>query len=80
MITLIDPGEIQPLHDVVKVRQGGLKGLVDDMKENGWQGRPLLVIESESGYLAWTGVVTELPLPEKLAWLLFLATSFMSAN
>jgi len=25
------------------------------MKENGWQGRPLLVIEHKSDYLAWTG-------------------------
>src|SRR6266480_2373702 len=52
MITLINLGEIQPLHDTVKLRQAALKGLVDDMKGNGWQGRPLLVIERESGYLA----------------------------
>jgi len=25
------------------------------MEENGWQGRPLLVIERQSDYLAWTG-------------------------
>jgi hypothetical protein len=55
MIISIDPGEIQPLHEVVRVRQGALKELVDDMKENGWHGRPLLVIDRESGYLAWTG-------------------------
>jgi hypothetical protein len=25
------------------------------MKDNGWRGRPLLVIERKSDYLAWTG-------------------------
>lgn len=25
------------------------------MKKNGWDGRPLLVIERENDYLAWTG-------------------------
>jgi hypothetical protein len=55
MITFINPEEIQPLHEVLRVRQGFLKGLVDDMKKNGWRGRALLVIERESGYLAWTG-------------------------
>ncbi|HTS70655.1 MAG TPA: ParB/RepB/Spo0J family partition protein, partial [Terriglobia bacterium] len=44
---------IRPLHPV---RQEWLfDELVADMTENGWQGRPLIVIERESDYLAWTG-------------------------
>jgi hypothetical protein len=54
MITSIDPEEIDPLHEVRNF------DLVDElaaaMKENGWEGRPLLLIErSSAGYLAWTG-------------------------
>ena len=53
MITSIDPQEIEPLHEVRN--QALLDALTADMKENGWRGRPLLVIERESDYVAWTG-------------------------
>jgi hypothetical protein len=52
-ITSIDPKEIEPLHEVRD--QAKLDQLTADMKENGWRGTPLLVIERESDYLAWTG-------------------------
>jgi hypothetical protein len=52
-LTSIDPAEIEPLHEVPS--QARLDALTAGMKENGWQGLPLLVIEGESGYLAWTG-------------------------
>lgn len=32
-----------------------LADLVEAMKENGWQGRPLIVVETAGGYQAWTG-------------------------
>lgn len=49
----LDPRDIRPLHNV---RTPGLRDeLAADMMESGWQGRPLLVVESESGYQAWTG-------------------------
>ena len=53
MITSIDPEQIEPLHEVRN--RAILDGLTADMKENGWRGRPLLVIERESDYVAWTG-------------------------
>ncbi|MCX6922581.1 MAG: ParB/RepB/Spo0J family partition protein [Verrucomicrobia bacterium] len=53
MEMMIDPVEIKPLHPVTDKRL--LRELIADMKDNGWQGRPLLVIERASGYLAWTG-------------------------
>jgi ParB-like chromosome segregation protein Spo0J len=53
MIMAIDPAEITPLHEV-RI-ESLLDGLTADMKENGWQGRPLLVIKRPSGFLAWTG-------------------------
>lgn len=49
----LDPEEITPLHEARSPRH--LRELVDDMRLNGWHGRPLLVIERENGYLAWTG-------------------------
>jgi ParB-like chromosome segregation protein Spo0J len=49
----IDLDLIKPLHKVRSQRK--LNELADDMKENGWQGRPLLVIERASDYQAWTG-------------------------
>ncbi len=49
----IDPEQIEPLHEVR--RPALVHDLASDMSENGWQGRPLLVIERESGYVAWTG-------------------------
>lgn len=49
----LNPRDIRPLHNV---RTPGLRDeLAADMMESGWQGRPLLVVESESGYQAWTG-------------------------
>ena len=53
LLTSIDPQEIEPLHGVRD--QMLLDNLAAGMKQNGWQGRPLLVIDRESGYLAWTG-------------------------
>jgi ParB-like chromosome segregation protein Spo0J len=54
MIESIDPEEINPLHE--ERYQTKLDELVDDMKENGWNGRPLLVIKRVSGgYQGWTG-------------------------
>jgi hypothetical protein len=55
MNTIVDiqPDLIKPLHEARSQRL--LTELADDMKENGWQGRPLLVIERASDYLAWTG-------------------------
>lgn len=55
MNTLVDihPDLIKPLHEARSQRK--LKELAANMKESGWRGRPLLVIERESEYLAWTG-------------------------
>ena len=49
----INPWEIKTLHDVTN--EGLLENLISDMIENGWHGRPLLVIETEDNYFAWTG-------------------------
>jgi hypothetical protein len=49
----IDPAEIKPLHEVRSRKL--LNDLVADMRKNGWRGRPLLVIEREADYVAWTG-------------------------
>lgn len=51
--TQIDLELIKPLHNVRN--KPHFDALVTDMKENGWRGRPLLVIEREDDYLAWTG-------------------------
>ena len=53
MSEFIHPDKITPLHEVRN--RSALNELVTDMKENGWQGRPLLVIRRKSEYLAWTG-------------------------
>ena len=53
LITSIDPEEIEPLHGVRNHTL--LSNLAAAMKQSGWQGRPLLVIDREFGYLAWTG-------------------------
>jgi hypothetical protein len=45
--------EITPLHKARSRRHLG--ELESDMRQNGWNGRPLLVIERENDYLAWTG-------------------------
>lgn len=45
--------EITPLHGVTHPKH--FHDLAADMEENGWKGRPLLVIERENDYLAWTG-------------------------
>lgn len=50
-IKQLDPGEITPLHEPTH----SIDSLADDMRENGWQGRPLLVVETPTAYLAWTG-------------------------
>lgn len=53
MTANIDPNIITPLHGVRSRRLFGQ--LRDDMKANGWNGLPLLVIETETEYVAWTG-------------------------
>ncbi len=47
----IDPEEIVPPHPAFR----DLRWLVADMVENGWQGRPLLVIDTGDEYVAWSG-------------------------
>ena len=49
----IDSKLLTPLHEPRSRRK--LQDLVKDMKKNGWRGLPLLVVERESDYLAWTG-------------------------
>lgn len=49
----LDPNAITPLHEARNRRHAD--SLAADMKENGWEGRPLLVIKRKSNYLAWTG-------------------------
>lgn len=52
-IIYLDPWDTEPLHEVRNQRL--FDYLAADMEEEGWQGRPLLVIETEHGYVAWTG-------------------------
>ena len=52
-IEYISLEQITPLHELRSSQH--LQDLVDDMRENGWRGRPLLVIERAEDYLAWTG-------------------------
>lgn len=44
---------ITSLHEVRNQKQ--VEELVKNMREHGWHGRQLIVIERESDYLAWTG-------------------------
>jgi ParB-like chromosome segregation protein Spo0J len=53
MIESVDIDNLTPLHEPRSARH--LRNLAKDMKENGWCGRPLLVIERETDFLAWTG-------------------------
>lgn len=53
MIENIQIEDITPLHPPRMKRH--VQDLQRDMEENGWQGRPLLVIERQNDYLAWTG-------------------------
>lgn len=53
MIESICIDEITPLH-AARYRKH-VRELAHDMRRNGWQGRPLLVIERDNDYLAWTG-------------------------
>lgn len=53
MIESLGLESITPLHPARQL--GYVKNLAIDMKENGWKGRPLLVIERKDDYLAWTG-------------------------
>lgn len=50
---ILGPQEIIPLHGSRGKQQ--VKTLVGDMDENGMPGRPLLVIERDGTYFAWTG-------------------------
>ncbi len=49
----ISPFEIEPLHEVRN--QSAVAEIVQEMSENGWRGRPLLVIRSTGRFVAWTG-------------------------
>lgn len=53
MIQHIDPYRCQPPHGVRDTDKRNM--LVRAMQEAGWQGRPLLVIANEDGYVAFTG-------------------------
>jgi len=53
MYEQIPPQDLNSLHEVRE--QEVFKELVVSMAENGWQGRPLLVIDCEDKYVAWTG-------------------------
>lgn len=53
MSQLIPLASIKPLHEVRSRKL--FEELAADMRENGWQGRPLLVIEREDDFVAWTG-------------------------
>src|SRR5437868_2969182 len=49
----LSPFEVEPLHGV---RINDLyKKLINRMITEGWKGRPLLVVEHNKGYQAWTG-------------------------
>jgi len=49
----LNPRDVEPLH---AVRIPSLyTELLGKMKAEGWNGRPLLVIQRENGYQAWTG-------------------------
>lgn len=45
----VDPGELVEYHGTRD--QEKLNSLIEAMRENGWQGRPILA----QGYMAWTG-------------------------
>lgn len=50
----LDPNNIRPTHEARESRFLG--ELEQSMQEDGWTGRPLLVIEKEDGEMvAWTG-------------------------
>lgn len=51
--TMIAPEDLRPLHAARDIDK--LNGLASDMREHGWQGRQLLVIQREKAYFAWTG-------------------------
>ena len=53
MIEYVELESVTPLHKPRSDRH--LQNLTAEMKENGRKGRPLLVIERDSDYLAWTG-------------------------
>ncbi|MGE0434467.1 MAG: ParB N-terminal domain-containing protein [Planctomycetota bacterium] len=52
----IDPHDLAPLHDVPE--SPFLRGMVEDMIADGWQGRPLLAFSTDTPaepFVAWTG-------------------------
>jgi ParB-like chromosome segregation protein Spo0J len=51
--TMIPPEDLRPLHAVHDERK--LNSLASDMRKHGWRGRPLLVIQRQEAYFAWTG-------------------------
>ena len=52
-IMMLAIADVTPLHE--PRNRGHLASLTESMQEDGWQGRPLLVIEREKDFLAWTG-------------------------
>ena|SRR5690242_5884992 len=53
MILMINPEILVTLNEAVNTER--LDELVADMRTHGWRDRPLLVIETESDFVAWTG-------------------------
>jgi ParB-like chromosome segregation protein Spo0J len=51
--TMIAPEDLRPLHAAHDKRK--LNSLALDMRKHGWRGRPLLVIQRQEAYIAWTG-------------------------
>ena len=49
----IAPEDLCPLHAAHDKRK--LNSLASDMRRHGWRGRPLLVIQRQESYFAWTG-------------------------
>jgi hypothetical protein len=52
----VDPRHVTPIHAIRKSREHHLRELLDRMRRDGWEGRPLIVEETAPHrYQAWTG-------------------------
>jgi ParB-like chromosome segregation protein Spo0J len=49
----LHPLHVEPLHEVQSLAKVAELGA--DMRENGWNDRPILVVKTTLGYQAWTG-------------------------